>query len=118
MSTQTKDRLCFAIFVLVAALCVARKCCGAEARLNIQPRGSDAVVFVTDGTSNVQYQVWTSNDHTINSTNWFPWRRAYSVTFLANTNSGEMLVYSPASPPGAAARQPQRFFQIRGVLPD
>jgi len=113
MNPKTKDRLLFALFVLVVAGCVAYKCAGAEAQLNIERRGSDVVLYVTGGTSNVQYQVWTPDNHALPGTNWYYWRRIYSRDFLSNPAYGEVLVYGPNT-----SQQPKRFFQIRGVLPD
>lgn len=82
----------------------------AEAVLNIERRGGDVILFITGGTSNVQYQVFTSPDNNVNSTNWYYWRRAYSMDFKPY---GEMLVYATNT-----SQQARRFFQIRGVLPD
>ena len=100
---------------LLIFLC-ALSCSASEAVLNVQRLSSgEVVLFITGGTSNVQYQIYTSPDNTINNTNWYYWRREYSRTFY---NTGDVLVYSPSYPPGTAASKPMRFFQIRGVLPD
>jgi hypothetical protein len=100
--------------VKVCLLCLLTLLAGAllasEAILNIEHRGGDVVLFVTGGTSNVQYQVFTSPDNAVESTNWYYWRRAYSMDFKPY---GEMLVYGTNT-----SQQPRRFFQIRGVLPD
>jgi hypothetical protein len=81
-----------------------------EAKLNIERRGADVVIYVTGGTNTVQYQIWTSPDNTVNSTNWYYWNRAYP--------GREFIVYNHLAAPNTAASKPQRFFQIRGVLPD
>lgn len=90
-------------------------CCAAEARLNIERRGNNVVLYVTGGTSNVQYQVWSAPnpDNDVASTNWYYWRRVYSRDYLSNPAYGEVLVYGTNT-----SMQPKRFFQIRGVLPD
>lgn len=99
-------------FLLGAFCFFALSLFGAEAVLNIERRGGEVVLFVTGGTSNVQYQVWTAPnpDHNIAATNWYYWRRAYSASFHPYS---EMVVYGELT-----SKQPQRFFQIRGVLPD
>lgn len=100
---------------LAALLCLCSKCCAAEAALHIERRGGDVILYITGGTSNVQYQIWTAPnpDHNVASTNWYYWRWIYSRDFVAQPGYGEVLVYGTNT-----SQQPRRFFQIRGVLPD
>lgn len=108
-------RVTGSILIGLVVVLLAYACCAAEAALQIERRGNDVVLYITGGTSNVQYQIWTAPnpDHNVAATNWYPWRRAYSRDFLANPGHGEMLVYGTNT-----SQQPRRFFQIRGVLPD
>ncbi len=85
-----------------------------EATLRIEQRGNDVILYVTGGTSNVQYQVWTPAFHNpADTTSWYYWRRIYSRDFLSNPGHGEVLVFGTNT-----SQQPRSFFQIRGVLPD
>jgi hypothetical protein len=84
------------------------------AALKIEPRPEGLVLFVTGGTSNVQYQVWTPAGNNPADTNaWYYWRRIYSRDFLSVPAYGEVLISGTNT-----SQQPRRFFQIRGVLPD
>jgi len=103
--TQKRLSAILAVWALLS-LCAA----ASEAVLHVEQRGSDVVLFITGGTSNVQYQVFTSPDNNVTSTNWYYWRHAYSTSFKPYA---EMLVYGPNT-----SQQPRRFFQIRGLLPD
>lgn len=100
------------LYVWLALLTIHCGGFAAEAVLRIERRGSDVVLFITGGTSNVQYQVWTAPnpDHNVAATNWYYWRHAYSATFYPYA---EMLVYGENT-----SKQPLRFFQIRGIVPD
>src|SRR5688572_13792104 len=102
----------FWLLALSAFVCVHLRLNAAEAALHIERRGSEVVLKVTGGTSNVQYQVWTAPNpaQDVAATNWYYWRRAYSASFHPYA---EMLVYGENT-----SKQPQRFFQIRGILPD
>jgi hypothetical protein len=82
----------------------------AQATLKIESRGNDVILYVAGGISNVQYQIWTSPDNTVTSTNWYYWNRAYPLK--------EFVVFNHLATTNQAASKPQRFFQIRGVLPD
>ena len=115
---RRQNRLPFNFWLLVAGLLLilAAKAKSEEAKLNIERRGADVVLYVSGGTTNVQYQIFTSPDNTVTSTNWYYWRRAYSVSFPPGY--GEILVYDHTAPTNAAVSKPHRFFQIRGVLPD
>ncbi|HEU4340046.1 MAG TPA: hypothetical protein VFU31_00600 [Candidatus Binatia bacterium] len=82
--------------------------------MKIEQRGGDVILYVTGGTSNVQYQVWTPANNNPHDTNqWYYWRRIYSRDFLSNPEYGEVLVSGTNT-----TYRPMRFFQIRGVLPD
>lgn len=100
------------LWVLVLGLLalLAVRCFGEEARLHIERRGADVVLYVAGGTNTVQYQIWTSPDNTVTSTNWYYWNRAYPLK--------EFVVFNHLATTNQAAGKPQRFFQIRGVLPD
>lgn len=102
-----------AFAIILVGLCALAGLADTEAVLNIERRGGDVILYITGGTSNVQYQVFTSPDNKLESTNWYYWRRSYSRDFVANPGYGEMLVYGTNT-----SQQPKRFFQIRGVLPD
>jgi len=106
--------LSIALLAIVALGLAVYRCFGAEATLNLEARGSNVVAYVTGGESNVQYWVWTSNDNTVNSTNWYEWRWFYSADFSAYNT--EIPVFATNSPPGTAASNPMRFFNIRGAL--
>lgn len=81
-----------------------------QATLNVERRGSDVVLFITGGTSNVQYQIWTTPnpDQNVAATNWYYWRHAYSSTYHPYA---EMIIYGENT-----SKQPLRFFQIRGIV--
>lgn len=96
-----------AVFMAMAAIAQT------PAKLVVEQRGSDVVLYVTGGTSNVQYQVWTPADNKLAGDQWYYWRRIYSRDFLSNHGYGEVLIYGENT-----SKQPMRFFQIRGVLPD
>lgn len=84
--------------------------------LRVELRTNEVFLYVTGGTSNVQYQIWTAPnpDHNVASTNYYYWRRSYSRDFLAKPMEGEMIIYGTNT-----SQQPRRFFQIRGEpLPD
>lgn len=85
----------------------------AEPALTIQNRTNGVFLWISGGTSNVQYQIFTSPDNKVASTNWYYWRRAYSIDFLSDTNAGQILLTSTNTP-----WRTQGFFNIRGVLPD
>lgn len=105
-------RWLFRSLKIVPVLLVPLASFGSEAVLNIERRGGDVILYITGGVSNVQYQVWTAPnpDHNVAATNWYYWRRTYSSSFHPYA---EMLVYGENT-----SKQPQRFFQIRGILPD
>ena len=100
--------------VVVLILFGALSAFASEARLMVEKRGLDVVVFVTNGVPAVQYQIFTSPDNNVASTNWYYWNRVYSIEF----GNGEKLVYNHLALSNQAASKPYRFFQIRGVLPD
>ena len=107
-------RWLFKSLKLVPVLLVPLASFGGEAVLNIERRGGDVILYITGGTSNVQYQVWTpANNNLAQSDQWYYWRRIYSRDFLSNPGYGEVLVYGENT-----SKQLRRFFQIRGVLPD
>lgn len=89
-------------------LCVVLSltCLGGEAVLNIRKElNGDVIMHISGGTNNVQYQIFTTPDNNVVSTNWYYWRRAYPNT--------EILVTSTNTP-----WRTQGIYQIRGVLPD
>jgi hypothetical protein len=96
-----------------AIMAVAIGLLGGEAQLKIVERPEGQMLRVEGGTSNVQYQIWTSASGNVAANDWYYWRRAYSVSFLAKTNEGEILINGTNT-----TYRPQRFFMIRGVLPD
>lgn len=98
------------VIVAVSVISVCFCASATEARLNIEARGSDVLLWVSGGTSNVQYQIYTSPDNNAESANWYYWRRAYSADFKAYS---EILVTSTNTP-----WRTRGFYQIRGVLPD
>ena len=91
-----------------------------QVKLNIENRGTNIVVFITGGGTNVQYWVRTSNDYTVDSTNGYDWKRLYSrdVAHTVCCISTEALVYDPSAPTNTAASKPMRFFKLGEVLPD
>lgn len=101
------------IFYLLLSI-LAFAASGAEAKLNIEPRPEGYVIFVTGGTSNVQYQVWTSpQPYTVDATNWYFWRRIYSRDFISKPEQAEVLVHGTNT-----TFRLRSFYQIRGILPD
>lgn len=85
--------------------------CQTPAKLNIAPRPEGWVLFVSGGTSNVQYEVWTSSDFNVVSTNWYYWRHVESRDFLSKPEYGEVLVYGTNT-----SYRSRSFYQIRGVV--
>lgn len=119
MKTQpfkwTPSSLTWLVLLIVGfVLMVVRLARSEDARLMVEKRGLDVVVFVTNGVPAVQYQIFTSPDNTVASTNWYYWNRVYSIEY----GNGEKIVYNHMALTNQAASKPYRFFQIRGVLPD
>lgn len=97
--------------LLALMLCGCNSACAqSPASLHVEQRGGDTLLYVTGGTSNVQYQIWTSPDNKVDSTNWYYWRRTYSTNY---SPYAEILINGTNT-----TYRPQRFFQIRGILPD
>ena len=97
------------------ALFVMSVCCFAgEATLHMEQRGTDTILYITGGVTNVQYQIWTpANGNPAAVEQWYYWRHAYSRDHVSQPGYAEILVTSTNTP-----WRTNGFFQIRGVLPD
>src|SRR5690349_15695508 len=94
--------------LLLLSLLAACALFASDPKLNIAKQGTNAVVWVSGGTSNTQYWVRTSNDYTVDSTNSYNWNRFYSSDFYPNTAKP---VFDPNAPTNTAVSKPMRFFK-------